>query len=302
MLLRPLAPTLVFILFATSLSCADGRGSALSEGAGGSAGSSGSTAYEHGCFSTETTCDGKCVLLNQSVEHCGMCGNACVQSADRIGSCVDGVCVSQCKPGLIEQAGQCINFLGAYEPNPNDCFGCGVAHPATGSCSCPSPAKEISLSVESDCPGVPLRSATRLNVCVTEAASIESDFGGAFQVDDIDGQCGATARCRVGNPMAGGSCVCPPGFDTPIALRSIVRLPCGGAETGSVITFCGNRSVPMRAFGGAYQFDDLDPKCRIANPYTNDCACPQGTKDQAYRVMVDGAAGLYGSTIHLCSL
>jgi hypothetical protein len=285
------------------VSCVGGGGEVQSGGtaSGGGGGSTGSTPWEHGCFSTETVCDGKCVQLDQSLEHCGACNNTCVTGADHVGACVEGVCLSSCDVGFVEDQGNCLNFLGAYQPNPNDCFGCGVAHPATGSCGCPAPAKEISLSVESDCPGVPLRAATRLNLCITPGVSPESDFGGAFQVDDIDGQCGATAQCRVGNPMAGDSCACPAGFDTAISLRSIVRLPCGGTETGTVIVLCGNKNVPMRSFGGAYQFDDVAPQCRFGNPYTGDCTCPSGTVDRVYRVMVDGAAGLYGSTIHLCS-
>ena len=116
----------------------------------------------------------------------------------------------------MDQQGSCKNLLGAHEAWPNDCFGCNVANAYTGMCACPGPAKEISLSVQSDCPGMPIRVSTRLALCATTGVSPESDFGGAYQVDDFDGWCGAEARCRVGNPLAGGACACPPG-QAPIA-------------------------------------------------------------------------------------
>jgi hypothetical protein len=40
----------------------------------------------------------------------------------------------------------------------------------------------------------------------------------------------------------------------------------------------------------------------VSNPRTGDCSCPAGTIDRVFRVMVDGGAGLYGSTLHLCTL
>ena len=268
----------------------------------GSGTGSGQASGGHGCFATEATCDGKCVDTNSNAQHCGACGNACTGMADRVGSCIDGKCEFQCNAGFVDDNGVCKNFFGAHEAFPNDCLGCNVPNAITGMCSCPSPSAAISLAVQSDCPGNPLRASTRLNLCATSGVSDQSDFGGAFQVDDLDGWCGATAKCRVGNPMLGGACGCPAGFDEAIGLRSIIRLPCDAGEVGTVIVVCGNKDVPTRTVGGAYQFDDIDPQCRIANPWTGGCSCPAGTTDRVYRVMVDGGAGLYGSTIHLCTL
>jgi hypothetical protein len=276
-------------------------------GAGGSGGDGGSNASagpkpgEHGCFATETTCDGKCVHIESNAAHCGACNNPCPTGMDQASQCVDGQCVFTCNAGFVEDQGYCRNFFGAYEPYPNDCQGCGAANPYTGGCSCPSPSTALSLAVQSDCPNMALRSATRLNLCVTPGVSPETDFGGAFQVDDFDGWCGATAKCRVGNPLAGGACACPAGFDDNAALRSIVRLPCDGGEAGTTVIFCGNKEVPTRSYGGAFQVDDFEPTCRVPNPFTGGCSCPAGTTDRAFRVMVDGAPGLYGSTMHICS-
>jgi hypothetical protein len=145
-----------------------------------------------------------------------------------------------------------------------------------------------------------MRARTSLSLCMTGGVSAESDFGGAYQVDDVDGWCGALAQCRVGNPSNGGACSCPAGF-SPIELRSVIRLPCSEDEVGTRIFVCGNPSAPFRSFAGAFQTDDFEPTCRYANPWTGGCSCPEGSVDRAHRVMVDGANGLYGSTLHLCT-
>jgi hypothetical protein len=255
----------------------------------------------HGCFSTETTCDGKCVDVMTHPEHCGDCNQPCALGPNSAGTCSGGICTASCASGFAEGDGICKNFFGAHEAYPQECAGCSVQNPYSGDCSCPSPSTDLALHVQSDCPAMPMRSKTELRLCITGGVSAESDFGGAFQVDDFDGWCGATAQCRVGNPLAGGACACPDGFDAPITLRSIVRLPCDNAEAGTSITLCGNTQAAFTSFAGAYQLDDFAPNCRVANPFTGDCSCPAGSVDRVYRVMVDGAMGLYGSTIHLCT-
>ncbi len=292
-----------------SLACAGGDD--IADGSGG-ASATGSTTTSapstsndgtggHGCFATESLCAGACVDVISNPLHCGMCDNPCAAGPDQAGECIDGSCTFQCAEGFVAaEDGTCTNFRGAHESYPVECPGCSVPNAFTTACGCPAGTTDLALPVQSDCPGVPMRSATTLNLCVTSGVAADSDFGGAFQVDDIPGSCGAPTTCRVGNPMNAGACACPAGFDTAISLRSIIRLPCDNSETGNVITFCGNQSAPLKSFGGAYQYDDLAPECRTPNPYTGACSCPEGTTDHTYRVMVDGAAGLYGSTIHLC--
>lgn len=270
-----------------------------SGGAGGDSGSSTSGPFVHGCLSGESLCDGKCVRVEDNAVHCGACNNACAVGPDGPGLCTDGKCVYTCNGVLVEDPTGCKNFFGAHESYPAECSGCATANLATGDCSCASPSSELVLAVQSDCPGVPMRFATKLRLCTTSSVSMTSDFGGAYQVDDIAGLCNATAQCRVGNPMAGGACACPAGFD-PIATRSIIRLPCDGTETGTQIMFCANKNAPLQTFGGVFQVDDVAPNCRVANPWTSACSCPANTKEQVFRVMVDGAAGLYGSTLRLC--
>jgi len=266
-------------------------GTAVGSGGGGSA--------AHGCFATEATCDGKCVDLDSHPEHCGACDHACATGPNEAGSCVAGECSSACADGFAEAGAGCTNFLGAHEAYPQECLGCNVGNPQSGDCSCPGGSSPLSLHVQSDCPGVAMRSKTLIDLCVTDGVSAQSDFGGAYQIDDAEGWCGATAGCRVGNPMADGACACPEGFEA-IALRSIVRLPCDGSEVGTQIVICANPDAPPSGLSGAYQLDDFEPSCRVPNPWTGDCTCPAATTDQTYRVMVDGAQGLYGSTLHLC--
>lgn len=281
----------------------DPGANAGSGGEGGASGSSGadssSGAFVHGCLSGEDLCDGKCVHVEDDAAHCGVCDNACGVGPDGPGLCAQGKCIYTCNGVLVDDPNTCQNFFGAYEAFPAECAGCSTTNLSTADCSCPSPATEQDLLVQSDCPGIPIRSATNLRLCGTTSLSVNSDFGGAYQVDDLPGWCGAVNQCRVGNPLAGGACDCPAGFDK-IAIRSILRLPCDNSEGGSLIVFCGNKSVPVKSFGGVFQVDDVDPSCRVGNPWTGGCSCPTNTKEQVFRVMVDGTAGLYGSTLRIC--
>jgi hypothetical protein len=273
-----------------------GAGAGSTGAAGGADGGEG----PHGCFSTETECDGKCVDLETHADHCGACGESCNSGPNQAGQCIAGSCVQGCQAGFVSDGGTCKNFLGAHQQWPAECPGCNSPNASTGDCSCPAGASDLALAVQSDCPGMPMRAATELRLCVPGGVSETSDFGGAYQVDDFEGWCGATAKCRVGNPLAGGACACPAGFDEAIGLRSIVRL-CDASEGGTVIVLCGNKEASVVAFGGAYQLDDIAPNCRVPNPWTGDCTCPAGTLDRSHRIMVDGNAGLYGSSLHICA-
>jgi hypothetical protein len=279
-----------------------GAGGAGTGGGGaGGASISSSGSMPDDCLAPEAACDGECVNLDESLDHCGACDNPCTATADRTGQCVDGGCVYTCNAGFVEEQGHCKNLLGAHEAFPNECSGCLEANPHTSACSCPSTSSVLSLAAQSDCPMVPLRSPTGINLCVTPGVSEQSDFGGAYQVDDGNGWCGATGQCRIGNPLAGGACACPPGLDDTIAVRSIIRRPCDNLEMGSFMVLCGNKDVPIRSFGGAFQSDDYPPWCRVVNPWTGDCSCPAGTTDQVFRIMVDGDPGLHGGHLHLCA-
>lgn len=283
----------------------DAAGQGGAGGAGQSTTSStasvGGAPGEHGCFDTEALCGGACVDVLSNPQHCGGCDQPCAAGDGGEADCVNGECTSDCAAGFAPVGEACTNFVGAHEIYPSDCAGCATPNGVTNACSCPGGTSPLALAVQSDCPGVPMRAATTLSLCHTSGLGDASEFGGAYQIDDIAGQCGATASCRMGNPLAGGACACPAGYQG-IETRSIIRLPCNGGETGTRIVLCNKNDAPIVSFGGAYQYDDLEPRCRVANPRTGACSCPAGTNDRVYRVMVDGGAGLYGSTLHLCTL
>lgn len=152
--------------------------------------------------------------------------------------------------------------------------------------------------MQQDCDGIPQRLPTTMNLCVGTAAGSGADFGGAYQVDDVAGWCGAIHQCRAGNPAAGGACACPSGF-TPVSTRSIITLPCGG-DAGTQIIYCIDTSASVQTFGGVYQLDDVGSTCRTVNPRTGTCSCPSGTTARAHRVVVD-RDGLTGSQVFICT-
>jgi hypothetical protein len=108
---------------------------------------------------------------------------------------------------------------------------------------------------------------TAIDVCYAGTFTANSDFGGFYQHE------GAT--CRVGNPLAGGSCACPSGSQA-------IELNAEGACYASHnVTFCYNGAATRVSFGGAYQVSDNTSfgtsGCVVTNPATSACSCPSGT-------------------------
>jgi hypothetical protein len=256
------------------------------------------------CLESEASCGGECVTLSTNLAHCGACGRSCPSGPDAEARCIEGTCSLECAEGFVSREGGCTNFLGGHQSRPAECAECLAENPVSSECGCPSGSTQLDLWTQAECVGSTTRSNTELALCLTQGVSPESDFGGAYQVDDIDGWCGSVDRCRVGNPLAGGACDCPVGFN-PIGLRSVIRLPCDNADAGTRIYFCGNPTAAYRSFAGAFQTDDLGRACRYPNPWTGDCSCPEGSEDRSYRAIVDGTIDgtfmLYGSALHLCT-
>lgn len=68
------------------------------------------------CRSGYTTCEGRCVNLQTSPEHCGACGVVCAQACGA-GACVDASC-----PGFVLSCdGACVDPMS----DPEHCGGCG---------------------------------------------------------------------------------------------------------------------------------------------------------------------------------
>ena len=149
------------------LACGTEETPSPATGAGGSASTTTTTAGNgasggHGCFSTEDTCDGKCVDVQTNAEHCGMCGHSCADGPNSIGSCVDGQCSAACASGFADTGNGCQNFFGAHEAYPDACAGCAVQNQISGDCACPVGTDALPLLVQSDCPGMPMRATTEM--------------------------------------------------------------------------------------------------------------------------------------------
>jgi hypothetical protein len=80
---------------------------------------SGSVDTGAGCRTGELLCDGECVLVSESREHCGACDNAC--EAGEV--CSAGTCATSCGGGLTECEGICEDL----QTDRANCGECGNA-------------------------------------------------------------------------------------------------------------------------------------------------------------------------------
>lgn len=84
-------------------------------------------AYECGCRSNETSCNGVCIDLLSDIYNCGACGNICPTPANGVASCNKGFCEDSCLPSW----GDCDNdSRNGCETNllvdARHCGGCGT--------------------------------------------------------------------------------------------------------------------------------------------------------------------------------
>ncbi|MFO0558053.1 MAG: FG-GAP-like repeat-containing protein [Polyangiales bacterium] len=63
-----------------------------------------------------TRCDGVCVDLATSVEHCGACGNACPSTANASPACVRSSCAIVCDSGFVRVGDRCV--MAGTAPRP----------------------------------------------------------------------------------------------------------------------------------------------------------------------------------------
>lgn len=171
-------------------------------------------------------------------------------------------------------------YPGSYKTNdPGGASGCSNVNFLTGTCTCAGnlpPA--ISIRSIGDGNGV---WGGWAYFCPTGSPTTQSEFGGAYQIDD-------TAICRVANANT-GACSCP-GGTVPVTVRALADNAAG--LIGSWVVICQKQTASPVSFGGAFQVDDPGGYgCRAANPNTGACSCTAGFNAQAHRVLVDGPRG-----------
>jgi parallel beta-helix repeat protein len=124
-------------------------------------------------------------------------------------------------------------------------------------------------------------------------------YAGSFEISDV----GVTNRCTNPNNLS-GSCACPGSTQAAYSFRVINDAGANAKPHGAVIKICSaGSSAATVEFAGAYQVDDpvaAGRGCRVKNALTDSCACPSGSVARPWRVLVDGANGLMGSTINTC--
>ncbi|HEY3446849.1 MAG TPA: hypothetical protein VGK67_10820 [Myxococcales bacterium] len=263
------------------------------------------------CVATRRTCAGTPCSPGRCDSADGQCkttplgaGEACelpnaTAACDAAGACAP----SACDPGFVASAsGQgCTNFGGGFQHNASACLSCGAENPLTLACTCPAGFSEQSLRVVSDCAGAGTATGSDWRLCQLAAFSAESDYGGAFQVDDAVA-CGA--GCRVPNPVT-GDCSCPAGTQALVAEGLTDSSTCPTEVLRTQLTLCVATAAPLVAFGGAYQVDDAVAGglgCRAPNPRTGACTCPAGTTARPrLRLLASGSGADVGSNVYLCT-
>lgn len=106
-----------------------------------------------------------------------------------------------------------IAFGGAWVQGPDDsCIvGCRTANPITGTCSCPTGAEQVSMTVDIVYPSCP-SAGTTLQVCI-DGGGMPVNFGGAYAVSQT-----AALGCGAANPLT-AACSCPDGVTLPQSLH-----------------------------------------------------------------------------------
>ena len=124
-----------------------------------------------------TDCDGACVDLSTSREHCGACGTAC----DALEQCVGGHC--ECQEGMTRCSGTCVDLTS----DADHCGGCGQACADGLVCS--------------------------LSSCTTQCGPGLVPCGqSCVDTNTSNEHCGGCDNACTGDPWCvSGTCICPSG-------------------------------------------------------------------------------------------
>lgn len=255
----------------------------------------------NGCGSGHVCTGGSCLCPPNFSD----CSGTCIDVSSDASNC--GACGAVCSAGMPCQNGGCKSFFGAFEQSSacgGATYACERGNPELGGtqCACPSvasvsPHHDDNLLVDID-GGIGLEPSGSIAVC---AGSEATDFGGMYTTSAACGGGG----CITSNSFT-GTCSCPGGY-VPISLPA--GHSCSGCaeplhpDFGTVV-LCWSPTAALSSFGGAYEIDDGDAGCRVANPANQGtCSCPVGTTMHPIRVLdtfQDG--GWIGANIVICSV
>ncbi len=160
------------------------------------------------CSAGLTECDGSCVDVSTSINHCGMCRNACPDPMGSTPSCSGGVCGSDCDMGRGDCDGDPSNGCEADLSSPASCGTCGnvcdfpngIAVCDTGSCVLAA----CDMGYD-DCDG------DRSNGCEADSTS-PATCGGCGAVCPMDAPVCSGGTCDTGcatstDMLCSGACV-----------------------------------------------------------------------------------------------
>ena len=182
---------------------------------------SGSVDTGAGCRTGELLCDGECVLVSESREHCGACDNAC--EAGEV--CSAGTCATSCGGGLTECEGICEDL----QTDRANCGECGNAC-ASGQV-CVDGACELSCAEGQEiCDGV----------CTDTQSSFESC--GSCGNECGDGQVCSLGTCALscasGLTDCSGSCV-----ELPYNVNHCTACDAACGPYANAIPSCNNQCI-----------------------------------------------------------
>jgi hypothetical protein len=163
-------------------------------GAGGSdAGAGGEAGNGNGCAPEELLCDGVCVNVQTSTNHCGICGVQC-GSVNGEASCVAGVCELTCSPGFEKCEGSCVDL----QSDTAHCGACGAkCSTAGGEATCDAGACKISCAAGfADCDSDVANGCEVNGSCACAPGEVVDCYDGAEGTKDVGVCKGGTKTCN----------------------------------------------------------------------------------------------------------